>query len=301
MCSALSELAEQLHIELRRDLPLSSCTSFKIGGPADAYLEVQDMRDLPPILHFCKVNRLSIMVVGNGTNLLAGDNGFRGVVIRLSGDPAAIRLSACGEVICPAGLSLKRLCLFAREHALAGLEFAYGIPGTVGGALFMNAGAYGGQMADVTLRAMAADVNGLHEIAAADLELGYRKSLFMTHRELVITEVIFRLTEGNQEEIGAKMDTLLRRRREKQPLEFPSAGSYFKRPEGNYAGALIEGCGLKGYRVGGAQVSEKHAGFVVNRGGASCSDVLQLEQYVQEAVYQQYGIHLEREVQLVGE
>lgn len=299
--AALTELAGQLHIDVRRELPLSSCTSFRIGGPAALYLEVRETEQLSPLLRCCHSYEIPVLILGNGSNLLVGDRGFAGAVLRPTAEPAAIRLLENGEIVCPAGVPLKQLCLFAREQALSGLEFAYGIPGTVGGALFMNAGAYDGQMADVVVGAKAAGTDGCMELAIAELGLGYRRSLFMSRRELVITEVTFRLASGNRERIAARMEELLRRRREKQPLEFPSAGSYFKRPEGQFAGALIEQCGLKGYRVGGAQISEKHAGFVVNRGGATCADVLCLERHVRDTVCRQMGIRLEREVQLVGE
>ena len=215
-----------------------------------------------------------------------GDKGLRGAVIRLDGRQAAPTLQPDGRTVqCSAGVSLKRLCQYARDKALTGLEFAFGIPGAVGGAVYMNAGAYGGQMDQVLVSATGLSRTGKRHTFAADrLNLGYRHSVFMDEGDMV-----------------ARMEELLRRRREKQPLEYPSAGSFFKRPPGHFAGALIEGCGLKGFAVGGAQVSEKHAGFVINRGGATAQDVLRLCDAVQERVFREQGVQLEPEVRFIGE
>lgn len=198
-------------------------------------------------------------------------------------------------------MSLKRLCQYARDKALTGLEFAFGIPGAVGGAVYMNAGAYGGQMDQVLVSATGLSRTGKRHTFAADrLNLGYRHSVFMDEGDMVVSATL-RLTPGDPAEIAARMEELLRRRRDKQPLEYPSAGSFFKRPPGHFAGALIEGCGLKGFAVGGAQVSEKHAGFVVNRGGATAQDVLRLCEAVQERVFREQGVQLEPEVRFIGE
>ncbi len=283
---------------VQRDLPLAGCTSFRIGGPAALAVTVNDPAVLPALLRCCGERAIPWMVLGNGSNLLVSDRGFAGVVFR----PAAGEPAVQGDtIVCPAGTPLKQLCRAARDAGLAGLEFAFGIPGTVGGALFMNAGAYGGEMADVVKSAVAADVIGLTTVQAGDMQLGYRHSVFMEQRCSVIVSVTLHLQPDDPAAITARMEELLARRREKQPLEYPSAGSYFKRPTGYFAGALIEQCGLKGARVGDAQISEKHAGFLINRGAATCRDVLALEEQVRTAVRDATGVCLEREVQLVGD
>ena len=285
--------------DVRTAHPLAPLTSFKIGGEATCFV-VPKAAYVPQVMEAMRASGLPLLILGNGSNLLVSDEGFRGVVVKL---PAADELSIDGtHIVCPAGISLSRVCVTAREHALTGLEFAYGIPGTVGGALYMNAGAYGGAMADVVESAQVLDEDGaLYTISAAEMELGYRYSVFMQRNDVIVS-VTLRLREGDKAEISARMGEYTQRRREKQPLEFPSAGSYFKRPpqEGVYAGALIEQCGLKGYHIGGAAVSEKHAGFVVNLGGATCADVLRLEEEVRERVFTLTGVLLQREVRYVG-
>lgn len=275
-------------------------TSFKIGGPADLLVTAPSAQAAEKALTFCRERELPVFFLGNGTNLLVSDEGIRGVVLRLSGEPAE-QMAVHGDTItCPAGLPLKALCRFARDNGLAGLEFAYGIPGTVGGAVYMNAGAYGGQMEDVLLCARALYPDGSQrEVPRAEMGLGYRRSIFMEKQAVVIAAAV-RLTPDEPAAITARMEEYLRRRREKQPLEYPSAGSFFKRPEGHFAGALIESSGLKGYTVGGAQVSEKHAGFVINRGGATCADVLSLAEQVREKVLLDHGVELEPEVRYIG-
>lgn len=290
--------AQELGCETARALPLSGCTSFRIGGAAALAVMPPDEATLAMLLRQLHGAEVSWMTLGNGSNLLVSDRGFNGVVLRLK--PGEIRVEG-NRLSCAAGTPLKQLCRAARDAGLSGLEFAYGIPGTVGGALFMNAGAYGGEMADVTVRALVADETGLNEMTAAEMALGYRHSVFMQQRDRVIAAVTVELVPGDREAIAARMEELMARRREKQPLEFPSAGSYFKRPPGQFAGALIEQCGCKGRRVGDAQISEKHAGFLVNRGHATCAEVLELERQVRQAVETACGVRLEREVQLVGE
>ena len=297
MAQETAALALQLGCEVRREEPMAAHTSFRIGGPAALYITVSDAAVLPRLLAACRDAGERVLFVGNGSNLLVSDAGFDGAVIRLV--PASPCLTAADTITCSGGTPLQRLCLFARDQGLSGLEFAYGIPGTVGGALVMNAGAYGGEMAHVVTAATTASADGVRSWTAADMALGYRRSAFMACPEQMITSVTVTLSPDDPAAIGARMDDLLRRRKDKQPLEFPSAGSYFKRPEGHFAGALIEDCGLKGLRVGGAQVSEKHAGFVVNRGGATCADVRELERQVCETVRAAHGVTLEREVRLV--
>ena len=227
------------------------------------------------------------------------DCGINGVVIKTTGMTPDIVVED-NVIRCSAGTSLSKLCMTALENSLTGLEFAYGIPGTVGGAIYMNAGAYDGEMKDVlsSVRHITPDLE-IETASAENLDLGYRKSFYTNHPDYIITGGEFRLKKGKQEEIKAKMDDLIGRRKDKQPLEFPSAGSTFKRPEGYFAGALIEQCGLKGYTIGGAQVSEKHAGFVINRYSGTASDVLDLIEYVKNTVKEKTGVTLEPEVKIL--
>lgn len=300
--SALAAYARTLGCTAEEQVSMIDCTSFKIGGPADVYITAPTEAAAAAVLVRCREEAIPVYLLGNGTNLLVGDKGLRGAVIRLDGRQTAPTLQPDGRTVqCSAGVSLKRLCQFARDKALTGLEFAFGIPGAVGGAVYMNAGAYGGQMDQVLVSATGLNRAGKrHTFSAERLNLGYRHSVFMDEGDMVVSATL-RLTPGDPAEIAARMDELLRRRREKQPLEYPSAGSFFKRPPGHFAGALIEGCGLKGFAVGGAQVSEKHAGFVVNRGGATAQDVLRLCDAVQERVFREQGVQLEPEVRFIGE
>ena len=287
--SALAAYARTLGCTAEEQVSMIDYTSFKIGGPADVYITAPTEAAAAAALIRCREEDIPVYLLGNGTNLLVGDKGLRGAVIRLDGRQAAPTLQPDGRTVqCSAGVSLKRLCQYARDKALTGLEFAFGIPGAVGGAVYMNAGAYGGQMDQVLVSA-----TGLSRT-------GKRHTVFMDEGDMVVSATL-RLTPGDPAEIAARMEELLRRRREKQPLEYPSAGSFFKRPPGHFAGALIEGCGLKGFAVGGAQVSEKHAGFVVNRGGATAQDVLRLCEAVQERVFREQGVQLEPEVRFIGE
>lgn len=295
---ALETAALAAGCEVTRDLLLSEHTSFHIGGTAALAVSARDTHALPALLRLCRESGIRWMPLGRGSNLLVSDRGFDGAVFFAPVGPPVV----CGtDIVCPAGTPLKDLCRAAREAGLAGLEFAYGIPGAVGGGLFMNAGAYDGQLSDVVVEATVADADGVRTVKAEEMHLGYRHSVFMDTRDTLILSVTVRLTPDDTAAIGARMEEFMRRRREKQPLEFPSAGSYFKRPVGHFAGALIEQCGCKGLRVGGAEVSEKHAGFVINRGGATCRDVLALESEVRRRVSEAFGVTLEREVQFIGE
>lgn len=292
----LKEAARSCGGTVREDFLFSEHTTFHIGGKAALAVTLPCDAVLPDLLAVCRREGIPWMVLGNGSNLLVSDDGYAGAVFLLPDGDAAV----CGNTVTvPAGAPLKTLCRAARDAGLAGIEFAYGIPGTVGGALYMNGGAYGGEMANVVTEAVVADTDGLHTVPVADMALGYRHSVFM-ERDAVIVSVTVSLTPDDPAAIGARMDELMARRREKQPLEFPSAGSYFKRPEGHFAGALIEQCGLKGVRVGDAQVSEKHAGFLINRGHATCADMLALEAQVRETVQKAFGVTLEREVRYIG-
>ena len=301
LCAA----AEQWGCRVTREASMAAATTFRIGGAADRLIDLPDEAAARRVLAACRQTGEAPFFLGNGSDLLVGDRGIRGVVLRWDGRRQEPGRLPDGSICCPAGVSLQRLCLFAREQSLTGLEFAFGIPGTVGGALFMNAGAYGGEMAQVVSGAVALTSAGeRREYDRRELALSYRHSVFSSRkaeeREL-ISEVRFRLTEGDPEQIGARMKELMTRRREKQPLEYPSAGSFFKRPEGYFAAALLEESGLKGYRVGDAQISEKHAGFVINRGRATAAQVLELCRHAQEMVWQQRRVKLEPAVQFVGE
>ena len=289
-------LAEILGCEARKYEPLSRHTTFKIGGNADTYVKVGTLSKLSAILKECKESDIDYMILGNGSNVLASDDGYRGVIIRLEGDFRKISLVDDNTIYCGAGATLASLCKFAQGCGLTGLEFAWGIPGTVGGAVFMNAGAYDGEMKNVVHCVSHITSDGeTDRIEKENLQFGYRTSVYRFNKA-IITGVTLKLKKGNPEDIRAKMDDFLGRRSAKQPLEFPSAGSVFKRPEGAYAGALIEQCGLKGHFHGGAQVSDKHAGFIINKQNATAGDVKSLIREVQTKVYDETGYNLECEL-----
>lgn len=289
-------LAEILGCEARQNEPMSKHTSFKIGGNADAYIKVNNLSKLSTILKECRESNVDYMILGNGSNLLVSDEGIRGVVIRLDGDFRKITLVDDSTIFCGAGATLAYLCKFALNCGLSGLEFAWGIPGTVGGAVFMNAGAYDGEMKDVVHSVSHISPCGeIGRIEKDDLNFGYRTSIYRKNN-MIITGVTLKLKKGNPDEIRAKMDEYMSRRSTKQPLEYPSAGSVFKRPEGNFAGALIEQCGLKGKTCGGAQVSDKHAGFIINKSNASAKDVRDLIAEIQKTVSDKTGYNLECEL-----
>ena len=283
------------------DEPMSEHTSFRIGGPADRFVHVENQEALKKVLAVVTEEQLPLFVLGKGSNLLVSDDGFRGVVLALEGDFKQITLGEDGVTVhCGAGASLSSLCKFARDHALSGLEFAWGIPGSAGGAAYMNAGAYGGEMKDVLTCVQAVSLNGNERtLYANELDLSYRHSAFTGGTD-IITFIDVRLVPSKVEQIQSRMNELILRRKEKQPLEFPSAGSTFKRPEGYFAAALIEQCGLKGYTIGGAQVSFKHSGFIINTGHATCKEVLALIAHVQYVVQEQAHVRLETEVEFLG-
>ena len=277
--------------------PHSSHTTFRIGGEATVMVTAETAAQVIAVKRLCSETETPLLVIGNGSNLLVSDDGFDGVVLRLAARETVI--DGC-LVRAAAGSSLTKLCNDVCDAGLSGLEFAFGIPGTVGGAVFMNAGAYGGQLSDVLRRVTAVTPTGdVVTLEAEGLALGYRHSVFMENGCIVL-EAEMELKPGDPCAIRAAMTDYLTRRRDKQPLEYPSAGSFFKRPKGHFAGALIEQCGLKGFAVGGAAISEKHAGFVINLGGATCADVLALGDAVSRTVKERFGVELEREVQLVG-
>lgn len=293
----LKQLSLSLGAKVLENEPMSRHTSFKIGGPADIFITAYDEYSILKIHNFCIENSIPLFIIGNGSNLLVSDKGIRGAVLKYGGD----KIVCDGKIIiCHSGASLHALCETARSYALTGLEFAHGIPGTVGGAVVMNAGAYGGEMKDVVKKVYHVSNGNLCAYEREHLEFAYRKSVY-TEKNYAITKVEFELEPGDKQEISARMNELMEKRRTKQPLNFPSAGSVFKRPAGHFAGALIEACGLKGCRIGGAKVSEKHAGFIVNTGGATCDDVLKLIEKIKETVLSQTGVVLECEIKTVGE
>lgn len=294
----LKPFALTLGAEVLENEPMCRHTTFKIGGPADFFVAPSDEETFFALCSFCSNKNISLFVIGNGSNLLVSDKGIRGAVIK---SPGSVGISCDGKVLsCGAGEQLRKVCEAARDKGLSGLEFAYGIPGTVGGAVYMNAGAYGGEMKDVVVSTNHIDGAKMDGFNADGLCFGYRHSVY-SGKGKIITRVTFALHRGDKVEIGDKMRDLMERRSAKQPLEWPSAGSVFKRPQGNYAGTLIESCGLKGVSVGGAAVSEKHAGFIINMGGATCHDVLELVSKIQNEVLRQTGLTLECEIRLAGE
>ncbi|MCL2086623.1 MAG: UDP-N-acetylmuramate dehydrogenase [Oscillospiraceae bacterium] len=299
MLKDFKAIAAEYDAEILFDCGMSSFTSFKIGGNADVLIKANCEELIVEVARACALKNIPLYVVGKGSNLLICDEGLRGVVLVLSS--AFSQVCVEGVLLsCSAGVLLSKLCQVACEHSLKGLEFAYGIPGTAGGALFMNAGAYGGEMKDVILSARFLDVNDgkIKELSAAEMDLSYRHSCFNSGNNIILSLCI-RLEKGEQAEIKAKMDEIMKKRQDKQPLEYPSAGSTFKRPPGSYASLLIEQCGLKGREVGGAQVSRKHSGFIINKGNASFNDVVGLIKIVKDEVFSKTGVGLECEVKIV--
>ena len=283
----------------KTDEPMSAHTSFKIGGPADRFVEVKTVSELQAVLNAVSDENVPYFILGNGSNLLVPDEGLRGAVLTLQGDFKKVQSLANGHVLCGAGASLATVCSFARGQGLTGLEFAWGIPGQLGGAVYMNAGAYGGEMKDVLVRVRYLTAEGsIVEAAATELDLSYRHSIFEENGGCILS-AHFALQPGQQDQIRAKMEELMAKRLDKQPLDKPSAGSTFKRPAGAFAAALIDQCGLRGHRHGGAAVSDKHCGFVVNLGGASCADVLALCEEVRTIVKEKTGYDLEKEIRVV--
>ncbi|MBQ1914572.1 MAG: UDP-N-acetylmuramate dehydrogenase [Selenomonadaceae bacterium] len=286
--------------QLMLNEPMKDHTTFKIGGPVDYLILPASVTEVQQVFILLKEYGIPYTVLGNGSNVLVRDKGVRGAIVKFNSPFSGIRLEE-NRIFAGAGASLKDVSLFAAEHGLTGMEFAIGIPGSVGGAVFMNAGAYDGEMKNVVYRVRSVAEDGsLHEMEAADLDLGYRHSIFQTNGH-AICEVELKLVGGEGSTIRMKMADLTRRREQRQPLEMPSAGSTFKRPTGYFAGTLIDQTGLKGLKVGGAQVSEKHAGFVVNTGNATAEDVLALISEVQKRVYEKHGVKLYPEVRIIGE
>ncbi len=281
------------------DEPMSFHTTFKTGGNAAVFALPDTVEQLSSLVAFCSESKTDFFTVGNGSNLLVSDEGTDRLIIHLSDGFDYVKLIDETTIEAGAGASVATLCRFALENGLSGLEFAYGIPGSVGGAAYMNAGAYGGEMKDVVISCRHVDREGkIGSLSSENADFGYRKSAY-TKNGFIITAVRFKLKKGCKDEISAKMNDFIQRRKDKQPLEYPSAGSTFKRPEGYFAGALIEQSGLKGKKIGGAMVSEKHAGFIVNAGGATSSDIKKLIDFCRDTVKDKFGVTLELEVKMI--
>ncbi len=294
----LEKLTEQFSgrpdVSVMRDEPMSRHTTFKIGGPAKAF--IQPRGEAATVYVFETLYKFGIhpLVIGNGSNLLVSDSGIDGVVVKLCSGTCECNGD---EIRAEAGVLLVSVAKCAKNNSLTGMECLYGIPGSVGGAVVMNAGAYGGEISQVLVKSTYFSPDGqVYELDAKSHELGYRESIFKKEPERIILSSTFKLKHGDEANISKTMDELMTRRREKQPLEYPSAGSVFKRPKGHFAGALIENSGLKGYRIGGAQVSDKHAGFIINTGNATCDDVRRLIDYIKETVLKNTGVELECEI-----
>lgn len=297
---AFLSFAEKIGLEFCENESLSKHTTFKIGGPAAFFVKPSSVEQVSEIVNYCSAGGIRLVPLGRGSNVLVSDEGIDGVVMNLGSKFSKITLLDEETIYCEAGANLIQLCNFALENSLTGLEFSYGIPGSVGGAVFMNAGAYGGEIKDTIIYADHVDKNGnAGRFFGNELQMSYRHSVY-SGKEYYITGAAFKLQKGDKDEIKAKMEELLAKRYDKQPMDKPSAGSTFKRPEGAFASALIDQCGLKGYRIGGAEVSTKHAGFVINAGGATCSDVLAIIFDVQKKIKEETGFSLEPEVEILG-
>lgn len=284
--------------------PMSRHTTFKVGGPCDLLINPESLEELVAVIQDLRQKETPYYIIGNGSNLLVPDQGLAGVVVELSQDLSNVEILEEEQgyrVVAEAGIKLSKLANAVYKAGLTGLEFAAGIPGTLGGAVFMNAGAYGGEMAHVVESTQFYDVlkDEICVLNQGEHDFGYRKSRFQKNGGIVLKSTL-KLSKGDPEAIRAKMDDLAARRKEKQPLEYPSAGSTFKRPEGHFAGKLIEEAGLRGYQIGGAQVSEKHCGFVINRGAASAADILELIQYIKAEVWRTSHVELQEEVRILG-
>ncbi len=287
-----------------KEVPMSSYTTFHIGGIADYVVTPENEEQLAKLLHLIKEENVDFVVIGNGSNILVSDKGFDGIVIQLGDKFSSFVIKDKDEsgvyVDVTAGMRLSRLGNELAASSIEGFEFATGIPGTIGGAVMMNAGAYGGEIKDIIKSARVMDFDGnVKELSRDELELGYRTSIIAKKNYIVISAV-FDLKKGDREKIRSNIKELALKRREKQPLEYPSAGSTFKRPEGYFAAKLIEDAGLKGLSVGGAQVSEKHAGFVINKKDAKAMDVIRLTDEIKEKVYDKFGVKLELEIKKIG-
>lgn len=294
---ALQKFVPRENIRLQE--PMAGHTTFRIGGPADCFVELENEEQLKKLRRYLQMTGVSFFVLGNGSNLLVSDSGYKGIVLQIGPKMSSVTVEG-NRIVAQAGATLVQVARTAMEHGLSGLEFASGIPGTVGGGVVMNAGAYGGEMRQVVTQVNVVSRDGeLMELDNETMEFGYRTSV-IRESSFIVTEVTFRLEPGDRDVIKAKMEELSAGRREKQPLEYPSAGSTFKRPEGHFAGQLIMEAGFRGFQIGGARVSEKHCGFVVNVGNATARDVQEVIARIQLRVEEQFGVKLEPEIIFLG-
>ena len=280
--------------------PMKNHTTTKVGGPCDCLVEPTNIEEIQNVLKFAKNNKINYYVIGNGSNLLVKDEGVKALIIKITNKFSDVQVND-KYIKAEAGCSVPKLSQIARQNSLTGLEFACGIPGSIGGGIRMNAGAYGGEMVNIVDKVGYLDENAnLVEISGSDANFSYRHSMFVEHPEYVVVYAIFKLENGNIEEITSKMEANMNSRKEKQPIEYPNFGSVFKRPEGYFVGKLVDDCGLKGYSIGGAQISTKHSGFIINTGNATCKDVLDLISYIKGRVFEKFGVKLEEEVVILG-
>lgn len=294
---ALQKFVPRENIHLQE--PMAGHTTFRIGGPADCFLQIENETQIKGVLRYLNLVEMPYFVLGNGSNLLVNDSGYRGIILQIGPKMSEITVEGT-RIVAKAGALLSRVARVAMEHNLTGLEFASGIPGTVGGGVMMNAGAYDGEMSQaVTLVKVISRDGETLELDRETMEFGYRTST-IRNNSFIVTEVTLELQSGDRDIIKAKMEDLMAQRREKQPLEYPSAGSTFKRPEGYFAGKLITDAGLKGFQIGGAKVSDKHCGFVINTGSATAQDVRSLISKIQERVKDKFRVDLETEVVFLG-
>ena len=280
--------------------PMKKHTTMKVGGPCDCMVEPSSIEEIQKVLEYVKENNIKYYIMGNGSNLLVKDEGVHALIIKIANKFSGFEVN--GEHIkAYSGCSVPKLSQIAKENSLSGLEFACGIPGSVGGGIRMNAGAYGSEMVNVVEKVGFLDENGnLKEIDGKDAHFTYRHSMFVDNPQYVVVYAIYKLQKGNKDEISKIMEENMNSRKQKQPIEYPNFGSVFKRPEGYFVGKLVDDCGLKGYKIGGAQVSTKHSGFMINIGDATCKDVLDLIEYVKEKVYEKFNVKLQEEVVILG-
>lgn len=296
------EIKNNIEKKILIDEPMKNHVSFKIGGVADFFVKAETIEDIKNAIEFAKNKNIEIFILGNGSNLLVTDKGIRGLVIKIDLKDIKIeKKEDFAEVTVGSGYKLMALGIKLMNENISGFEELSGIPGTIGGAVYMNAGAYGKEMKDVVISTKCMDYNGnIFELANKEQEFGYRSSIFQ-EKKYIILETKLKLYYGEKKNIQEKLEQYKSQRLEKQPLEYPSAGSTFKRQEGIITAKLIDECGLKGYKIGGAKVSEKHAGFIVNDGGATAKDVIDLIKYVKDKVYEKYGVKIEEEIRIIGE
>lgn len=299
--NSIDQLISRLNIPYRRDCTFSDLTTFKVGGKVDLVLYPETVEQCQELIAWSKKENNPLVFLGNGSNVLGSDAGYRGIIVRTD-RLNEIELCENGTIRAGAGVRGVKVSSFAANNDLSGVEFLHGIPGTIGGAVFMNAGAYGGSMDQVVLQTRYLDDEGnIRVLKNEDHHFGYRKSFFMEHPNFLILDVTLQLNPGKKDEILSLINDFQQRRRDKQPLEYPSAGSTFKRPEGHFAGKLIQDAGLGGYSIGGAQVSSKHCGFIINADNATCADVLALISHVQSVVRERFNVELECEIRFLGE